>query len=230
MNNILDNKIYIKEYIPKECHTIIVFSHGMGTSKEEIDPLSQELNDNGIGIICYDQPCHGEDKTPGNKDFFIQCMAYLDKVIDYTKNKYSKDIVLAGHSFGCFVILSYLLKHKYQAIFISPAVDMYYALNKYLDMSFEKSDVVKVFDLDFYKKAYEDIKEKQHMIDKYKYKNIRVLQGDSDIIIDIEKVKEFCNRNDIELEIINGGKHRLYGNIKRASSFIIKVINDEKKI
>ena len=100
ISNIIDNKIYINEYIPNEINKIIIFIHGLGGSKENVSRYVDILNKNNIGVISYDGPNQGEDKTPNNKYFFIQCISYLDRVINYTKIKYNKEIILLGTSYG----------------------------------------------------------------------------------------------------------------------------------
>ena len=214
---VLDNKIYINEYIPSIVNKILVFSHGLGGSKENVERYIKILNDNNIGVISYDGPCQGEDKTPNNKYFFKQCIAYLDRVVEYTKIKYNKELYLVGTSYGGFIVLSYLLNNNYKSILINPAINMY--------------DILKsTFPYDLYEESINNIKDKQELISKHKYNNISIIQGNNDSIVNYKDVEEFCNRNNLLLNIIDGGEHELFNYVDKVSDYIVRGILDEEKV
>ena len=214
---ILDNKIYIKEYIPSITNRIVIFIHGLGGSKENVERYTKVLNDNNIGVISYDGPSQGEDKTPNNKYFFIQCLSYLDRVIEYVYIKYHKDIVLFGTSYGGFIVLSYLLNHDYEAILTNPAINMYDILQS-------------TFPYDLYEESINDIKEKQELIYNHKYNNICIIQGNNDSIVNYKLVEEFSNKNNLILNIIDGGEHELFNYVDIVSALLVKGVYHEEKV
>ena len=63
LKKIIDDKIYCYFSIPDDVSKIVIYCHGFGESKDRINQHYEVLNNNGIGIVSFDFPCHGEDKS-----------------------------------------------------------------------------------------------------------------------------------------------------------------------
>lgn len=65
------------EKIPNNMKSIVIYCHGFFDNKDRIYQHDKILNDNNIGIISFDLPCHGEDDTPYDKFNLDNCINYL---------------------------------------------------------------------------------------------------------------------------------------------------------
>ena len=102
MNKILiNNKINCLTSFCDNMTQIIIYCHGFGENKERIVQYANILNNNNIGIISFDFPCHGDDTTSYQIINYNLCYNYIDSVVNYIKNNYpSIKISLMGSSFG----------------------------------------------------------------------------------------------------------------------------------
>ena len=102
-------------YLPKEkTNEIVIGVHGFSGDKESsvLIALGEELNKNGIALITFDLPCHGEnDNTkPIN---LRECENSIGTIFDYVKENFKNiSISVFATSFGAFLTLLYLSTHN----------------------------------------------------------------------------------------------------------------------
>lgn len=116
--------------IPINSKDIIIMCHSFGGNKD--NPISkliaQMILDNGIGVVTFDFPIHGESKAE-IEDFTVKnCVSDINIIRTYIKKKFpQKDISLMATSFGGYIAINSFLDgnvfYKY-VILRSPAVNM----------------------------------------------------------------------------------------------------------
>lgn len=214
MNKKMINQIHCYESFPDNMVKIAIYCHGYGDNKDRITQHNELLNNNNIGIISFDFPCHGEDKND-NKYFNLDnCINYLNTIIDYAKT-YNVPISLIGSSFGGYIILSRINKtdEQFDKVFLKyPAVNFYECTIRKL-----RIDISYFNDNDYYQlpngeKLYKDtiisFKNDDLMTNFNKHNNdIYIIHGDKDHTVLLSDVKSFSENNDIKLDIIEGACH-----------------------
>lgn len=218
MNNIkkfiLDNQIYCLESIPSNMNKIIIYCHGFGENKSRIEQHNEELNKNNIGIICFDFPCHGEDKSDDTKFNLTNSIDYLNKVIMYAK-KYNVPISLMGSSYGGYIVLSRINKidEKFDKVFLKfPAVNFYECTKRKLKIDIDYYDNHKYYEFLNGRKMFRDSFIEfmnDNLMKKFNKHNndIYIIHGDEDKTVLLSDVETFCNKYNIKLDIIKGAGH-----------------------
>lgn len=213
LKRFIDN-IYCYLSIPDNVNKIVIYCHGFGESKERINQHYDVLNNNRIGIVSFDFPCHGEDKSDSSCFNLTNCLGYLDKVIKSIM-EYNVPISLMGSSFGGYIVLSYInrYKAKFDKVFLKyPAVNFYECTVRKLgiDISyFDNHDYYEFLNGFKYKKdnflsfMNDDLMES---FDKCG-NDIFIIHGDKDKTVLLSDVKYFCDIYDIKLEVIKGAEH-----------------------
>lgn len=224
-------KISAKIYLPEEninLREMIIACHGFAGDKDSsaIKLLAEEMIKNGVGVICFDFPGHGESETDASKLTIDNCIQDINIVEDYIKENYKNvPINIFSTSFGAYLTLINMAKnHKiYKNIILrSPAMKMAniyrhtllrenendYKNRGYTKLGFERELIIpynfmKELDNNDIFKMYQDI-----VIPK-----IHIIQGDKDDIAPIEDTKEFAamNQENVQLYIIEGADHRMKG-------------------
>ncbi len=230
---LVNNKIHTFSAIPKRnIKTIVIYCHGLGSNKNWAVRFYKKLTDHDIGIIAFDFPGHGEDKTHFSKFSLSLCLNYLNDIIKYVKKTYNASICLFGCSFGGFVILNKLIYDQecaYKTILMCPAINFSEILEKKANISIEyyNSNLYMPLynNIKIYKKAYLEFKNGTEKIKNGHFENIAIIQGFADKTVLCENVKKFCKDKRIKLKIIKNGKHELYGFDKEIVEFLLKNLN-----
>ena len=211
---ILNNKVFCYESIPNDLKKMIIYCHGFGESKEIINQHNEMLNSNNIGIISFDFPCHGEDKSTDNEFNLTNSIEYLNEVIIYSK-KYNVPISLMGLSFGGYIILSKINKdeEKFDKIFLKfPAVNFYECTKRKLKIDLSYFDNNEYYEFlngrKMYKEAFIEFMNDDLMGEYNKHDNdIYVIHGDKDNTVLLKDIEYFCKKNNINLKVIEGAEH-----------------------
>lgn len=200
---------------------ILIMCHGFSSSKDSrsINILSEVLTKNNILCISFDFPEHGENHAKPEYFTIKNCLADLESVINYTKNKYPNlPISIFGISFGGFISLSKAIKNDTnfkRRIFRAPAIDMEMVFKNVLlkeDFSeFIKNKIgLAGFDgktklpLEF----YEEVKNINLTNQKSNLDGL-IFMGDSDTVVDINCINNFISNNpNFQLKIIKNAGHR----------------------
>ena len=208
------NNIYCYFSIPDNVRKIVIYCHGFGESKERINQHNNELNGIGIGIVSFDFPCHGEDKSLDSCFNLTNSLDYLDKVIDSVK-EYNVPISLMGSSYGGYIALSYInkFKVKFDKVFLKfPAVNFYECMTRKLGIDIDYFDNHKYYTFlngrKIYKDSFLEFKNEDLMdsFDKC-WNDIFIIHGDKDKTVLLSDVQEFCEKYDIKLDVIHGAEH-----------------------
>ena len=88
------------KYIPDNSKAVIIAIHGFGGDKEStcIDMLRVAMNKEGIGLIKFNLPAHGDSEVSGDKLTINNCLSDLDNIVSMIKNEY-KSIPLILYKF-----------------------------------------------------------------------------------------------------------------------------------
>ena len=220
-NNVklVNNKINIIENMPiDELEKIVIYCHGLGSNKNLVNRFSKDLLNNNIGVVSFDFPGHGDDKTPFSLFNLSLCIEYLEEVIKYIKNKYNVPICLFGSSFGGFVVLNRLIIRNNdidKTILMCPAINFCEIMELKSGISidyFDTNEFMPLYNnIKIYKDSYLEFKNGDKKIRKANFRNISIIQGMMDKTVSYDDIREFCLRNNLELVTIQKGKHELYG-------------------
>lgn len=110
--------------------TVVVVSHGFGSSKESSTGLmlAGELPKHGAGVFAYDFPAHGESPVDGSALTVKRCLDDLNAVTRHVRATLpGARVVYFGSSFGAYITLLYLSAHPgagQRAFLRSAAVEM----------------------------------------------------------------------------------------------------------
>lgn len=214
IKKIIDEKVFCYLSIPNNASKIVIYCHGFGENKERINQHYNELNSIDVGIVSFDFPCHGEDKSDDFDFNLINCLDYLNRVINFVK-EYSVPISLMGSSFGGYIILSYInrFKSKFEKVFLKyPAVNFYECTVRKLGIDIDYFDNHEFYTFlngrKYNRDAFLGFMNDDLMKNFDKCGNdIFIIHGDKDKTVLLEDVKYFCDKYDIKLDIIAGAEH-----------------------
>lgn len=211
IENFKINDVFCRVYKPDDenIDQILVTVHGFSGDKDSsvICALGEMLTKRGVLVISFDLPCHGEDSCL--KPLSLErCQYALEMVINYAKSKHSNDkISIFATSFGAFLTLNYLSKHKEKfknVILRAPAINMPEILHGWIfeqrglsdkelqegvNFGFEKPLVIN----DVFYNELKNVKLIENFHDELN--NFHVLQGLKDDIVDANVVFKFCENN-----------------------------------
>lgn len=214
LKKIIDDKIYCFFSIPDDVKKIVIYCHGFGESKDRINQHFEVLKDRGIGIVSFDFPCHGEDKSDDFCFDLSNSLYYLDRVIESVKG-YGVPISLMGSSFGGYIALSYINKYKvrFDKVFLKyPAVNFYECTKRKLGIDIDYFDTHEFYTFlngrKYSRSAFLEFMNDDLMDSFDKCGNeIYIIHGDKDRTVLLEDIKYFCDKYDIKLDVIYGAEH-----------------------
>lgn len=228
----IDERINALSAISDEhMNKIVIYCHGLGSNKTWAIKFYENLLNENIGIVSFDFPGHGEDNTDFSDFDLSLCITYLDRVIQYVKDKYNVPIYLFGCSFGGFVILNKIIQNNNieKTMLMCPAINFCEILEIKADVSsnyFIDNTFLPLYNnIKIYKKAYLEFKKGEENIKKFAFKNVSIIQGTKDKTVLYDNIKDFCLKNNLELTTIDNGKYELYGYDDEIVRFLLKNIN-----
>lgn len=225
--NLKDNNIEIpvKIFLPQNTvKKIIIACHGFGGDKESltITDLAEEMILKNIAVVSFDFPAHGESKLDGKELTIENCINNINTIYRYSK-KFNAPISLFARSFGAYVNLINIARNnnEFQEIVLrSPAIEMAKILKEVLlKESFSKYKENGHTILGFERKMkipysfYEELLNNNinKIYDDIEIHKMHIIQGNKDEIAMIEDTIKFVenHKNQIELNIIDNGDHRM---------------------
>ena len=231
-NHLVNNKIYTLMAVDDSVDRIVIYCHGLGANKIWATRFYDYLLTNKIGIISFDFPGHGEDKTDFLYFNLSLCISYLEEMIDYVKIKYNVPIYLFGSSFGGFVILNKLIKTDInikKTTLMCPAINFCEIIERKLGISldyFNTNEFVPLYNnIKIYKDAYLEFKNGNNAVKNYEFQNVSIIQGTLDRTVLYDDISKFCKKNNLKLTTIEGGKHELYGYDEEIINFMLENID-----
>ncbi len=201
---------------------VVIIAHGFGSSMQS--PTAQmvlnTLPKMGIGTIAFDFPAHGASVVDGDVLSVANCIADLEAVEEYVRNKCpNAQINYFGSSFGAYITLLYLTQHPEKdgkAFLRSAAVNMHVVFDNPTEaeafaMAQQGHLIINYgTPLKLTSKFVDDLKE-HDLFELYKpgKAEVMMIHGASDETIDYGKAAEFAQKFDISLITVEDGDHRL---------------------
>jgi len=242
-------KIFVECYVPKTIKQTIVFCHGItgcrkGRTMNDsyFCEIANELEKLGNKVVLFDFSGHGES---GGKDFDVtlsKSTSELEKVFNQEvvdKNKVS----FLTFSYGSAVLCNFLNQNKniipQNIVMFSPC--LYPLKSCFLNKKsiFGKDILQGYADEKTLKKGYTVVGAKNFrfgfkMIDECKNfsptylkrfaKNLLVLSGEDDVILETKYNDKFCEKYNIK-NIYLKASHSLFEEIKKATKLAIEQLN-----
>ena len=193
---------------------VFIAVHGNMSSKEDevIKILAENATSKGYQVLSFDLPEHGERKDDTNYLCKVQnCVKDLKQIIEYAKKNY-KEINLWACSMGAyFSLISYKDEDIKQCVFLSPVVNMKNIIDKMMLWSNttekeleEKQEIKTDFGQTLYWDYYKYVKE--NPIVNWN-KETFILYGNKDNMQEQSIIKEFSERFNCKLSILENGEH-----------------------
>ena len=198
----------------EKSNKVFIAVHGNMSDKEDkvIKILAEKVVSKGYQLLSFDLPEHGERKDDTTYLCKVQnCVKDLEQIIEYAKNNY-EEIYLWACSMGAyFSLLAYKDEDIKQCIFLSPVVNMRIIIDNMMlwsntpeEMLKESQEIKTDFGQTLYWDYYEYVK--NNPITNWN-KNTSILYGDKDNLQDEKTIKDFCNKFNCELSILENGEH-----------------------
>ncbi len=193
---------------------VYIAVHGNMSNKEDevIQILAEIAINRGFQVLSFDLPEHGE--RANNKEYLCKvqnCISDLNKIMEYAKNRY-KAISLWACSMGAyFSLFTYKNEDIDNCLFLSPVVNMKVVIDNMMtlsnvteDMLKEKQEIKTDFGAVLYWDYYEFVKENPINIWN---KKTSILYGNKDNMQDEVLIKDFANRFNCNLSIVENCEH-----------------------
>lgn len=127
-----ENKIFCRTWDKvKEPKGVVMIIHGMVEHSGRYDDFAKFLNKNGFVVFAWDLRAHGqtvgksEDVGKYSGDLFVDCVNDAMFFANLLNEKYNLPLVVLGHSFGSFLLQSFIEKyHNYSVAVFSGSANM----------------------------------------------------------------------------------------------------------
>jgi len=202
-------------------NSILLCLHGFGGDKHStvIAALMESLDQDGIGVVTFDWPAHGDSPAKGSDLTVENCLRDLDTVLCYICSEWQKPISCFATSFGGYLAALYRSEHPdafAKLVLRSPALRM---PQTFIDL-FPKEEKPRFLAGDRVKMGYERTMEltvsfyeslKAH--DAYLAsvpfpERVLILQGDCDDVVSPEDTAAYAEKNHIQVAWFYGTDHR----------------------
>ncbi|MBO6299544.1 MAG: alpha/beta fold hydrolase [Lachnospiraceae bacterium] len=205
-------------------HTVLICLHGFGGDKDSsvISALREDLDKEGIGVITFDWPAHGESNAKDSEFTVERCQEDLDAVVGFVRqitDGLNKKISCFATSFGGYIATLYRNRHPgvfKHLILRSPAFKMADVLKKIMSVEdFSKLRNGEQVLMGFERKMQIGKEFYESLLANPVYDTpvedplqVMILQGYSDDIVDPDDTISYAKRNHICLQIFYGTDHR----------------------
>ena len=198
----------------EKSNKVYIAVHGNMSNKEDdgIRIVAEKAVSRGYQLLSFDLPEHGERKDDTTYLCKVQnCVKDLKEIIEYAKNNY-EEIYLWACSMGAyFSLLAYKDEDIKKCLFLSPVVNMKVLIDNMMLWSNTTEEILKEkqeIKTDFGQTLYWDYYEyvKNNPITNWNNKTC-ILYGEKDDIQDENIIKDFCNKFNCELTVLENGEH-----------------------
>jgi pimeloyl-ACP methyl ester carboxylesterase len=205
--------------------SIVIISHGLGSSKESptVKAVTERLAANGLGSISFDFPGHGESPVDGEYFGVENCLDDLGTVEAYASKLAPKaDIMYFSSSFGAYINLIYIAERiqvKRKTFLRAAAVNMpgIFRQGETPELAaLLESQGFFILDpeahrpLKITKGLCQDLERKDvYQIYEKGMAEIAMIHGDSDESASFSDAMGFAIQSGASLTVVKGGKHRL---------------------
>ena len=198
----------------EKSNKVFIAVHGNMSNKEDdvIKILAEKVASRGYQLLSFDLPEHGERKDDTNYLCKVQnCVKDLKSIIVYAKENYDEISLWACSMGAYFSLISYKDEDIKQCIFLSPVVNMKIIIDNMMLWSNttekeleEKQEIKTDFGQTLYWDYYKYVKE--NPIINWN-KKTSILYGDKDNLQDENIIKDFCDKFNCGLVILENGEH-----------------------
>lgn len=208
----------------EETRTLILFGHGFGGHKDNkaAERFARRIfaKNKGAALVTFDWPCHGEDARKLLR--LEDCGRYLRLVLSDIREKFPSAALYAyATSFGGYLFLKYVSEVEMPFVKMAlrcPAVNMYEILTRFIMteenhkllargrpalVGFDRKLELDLVFLESLRQA--DITQRDFLP---LADDLLILQGSADEIVPLAAVKDFAEKNVIDLEVVEGADHR----------------------
>lgn len=233
--------------IPESSKDVIIMCHGFGGEKGNSisKKISKMITDEGIGVVAFDFPIHGESKAKIDEFTVENCVADINTIREFIKENFpQKDISLFATSFGGYIAINSFLDgnefYKY-VILKSPAVNMKDVLkNCLLKEKFEdyqKNGVAKMgrngklkVTYNFYENLVKDdiLRENNNL--KQKMLIFHGTEDDTALIDDTERFTALNSKVTRLIKIPKENHKMKIESIEKILGYIIRCMKEERKV
>ena len=193
---------------------VFIAVHGNMSNKEDevIKILAEKVIGKGYQLLSFDLPEHGERKNDTAYLCKVQnCVKDLKQIIEYAKQNYSEINLWACSMGAYFSLVAYKNEEIKQCLFLSPVVNMKVIIDNMMlwsNTTEEELEEKQEIKIDFGQTLYWDY---------YKYvkdnpiinwnKKTYILYGNKDNIQNEDIIKNFSNKFNCDLTILENGEH-----------------------
>ena len=198
----------------EKSNKVFIAVHGNMSNKEDevIKILAENVVSKGYQLLSFDLPEHGERKENANYLCKVQnCVKDLNSIMDYTKENYNEVNLWACSMGAYFSLLAYKNEGIKQCVFLSPVVNMKTIIDNMMLWSNttekelkEKQEVKTDFGQTLYWDYYKYVKD--NPITNWNKKTY-ILYGNKDNMQNEDIIKNFSNKFNCDLSILDGGEH-----------------------
>jgi len=215
----------------EKSNKVFIAIHGNKSNKEDevIKILAEKAVSKEYQVLSFDLPGHGERENDTNYLCNVQnCVKDLKQVLEYAKKNF-KEINLWACSMGAyFSLLAFRDEDIKLCLFLSPVVNMKTIIDNMMlwsNVTEEELEEKREIKTDFGEILYWDYYEyvKNNPISNWDKKTF-VLYGNKDNFQDENVIKDFCNKYDCKLSVLENGEH--FFHTERQLSFYKKWLNE----
>ena len=198
----------------EKSNKVFIAVHGNMSNKEDevIKILAENVVSKGYQLLSFDLSEHGERKENTNYLCKVQnCVKDLNSIMEYTKENYNEVNLWACSMGAYFSLLAYKNEKIKQCVFLSPVVNMKTIIDNMMLWSNttekelkEKQEVKTDFGQTLYWDYYKYVKD--NPITNWNKKTY-ILYGNKDNMQNEDIIKNFSNKFNCDLSILDGGEH-----------------------
>ncbi len=218
----------------EKSNKVFIAIHGNMSNKEDevIRILVDNVTNKGYQVLSFDLPEHGERKE--NKEYLCKvqnCVKDLRKIIEYAKTNYNEINLFACSMGAYFSLLEYKDETINQCLFLSPVVNMKCVIDnmmRWANTTEKELEEKQEINTDFGQTLYWDyyLYVKNNPINKWNKKTY-ILYGNKDNIQDENTIRNFAQRFNCNLSILENGEH--YFHTKKQLEYYKKWVDDSVK-
>ena len=216
--------------VPEGAKRIVIMVHGFTSCKDcaTAELLFRRLPKEGIGVVTYDQPGHGEatDDPLG----VFNCMDSLETVENYVAERFSGvELGYFGSSYGGYVIGMYISmrKHRGGKAFLrsaavnmpdlilgpleeawNPQVEEMLKVQGFIAPDIGLGDIVEI-PTQFLKELHENNLFEKFDNEKFGHVDLEFVHGGLDPVVDINAARSFAEKFGFKFNVIEGEGHSI---------------------
>lgn len=206
---------------------VLLVCHGFGSSTGSlmVEALAETLPPQGIGVVAFDFPAHGESPAGAESLRIPSCLDDIAAVEqDILRRKPDARLSYFGSSFGAYCLLLYLSERPHEgrtAVLRSSAVAMPELIRKWVDERAETDLDEKGYfvpDYDYQREMritrafLEDLRKYDVFSRKWgEGTSLRMVHGEKDDVASVDEARRFAALSGAELRVFPEGDHHLMG-------------------